>query len=75
MILLDHSHPGVSDKIFNLEMIWIDVIYTDQKGIKISKDGSWRKLVYNEKESRFECYNKMRRLRVLGNILYILLTN
>ena len=62
MILLDHSHPGVSDKIFDLEMIWVDVIYTDEKGIKISKDGSCRMFVYNEKESRFEYYNRMRRL-------------
>ena len=25
-------------------MIWVDVIYTDEKGIKISKDGSWKYL-------------------------------
>lgn len=40
--LIDHSKIG--DKIYEIERIWADVIFTDQKGIKINKDGSWKML-------------------------------
>ena len=46
--LMDHSHVG--DKIYEIDGIWVDLIYTDQKGIKINKDGSWRKLKLDEEE-------------------------
>ncbi len=50
--LIDHSHLG--DKIFGIKTIWIDIKYRDQKGIKVNKDGSTRKLEYNEKEGGYE---------------------
>ena len=43
---MDHSH--LDDKIYEIERIWIDIIYRDQKGIKVNKDGSWRGLMLNE---------------------------
>ena len=27
------------EKIFNINMIWVDVIYRDQKGMEINRDG------------------------------------
>ncbi|MEP6950563.1 MAG: hypothetical protein ABI863_14860 [Ginsengibacter sp.] len=52
--LIDHSHGRLSEKIVDIEMIWVDVIYADQKGIKVNKDGSCRRLEYNEKEGGYE---------------------
>ena len=51
--LIDHSNLGnklsdferIGDKIYDIDCIWVDVIYRDQKGIKINKDGSGRKLL------------------------------
>ena len=53
--LINHSNlkPGnnifdferLGDKIYDLERIWVDVEYKDQKGIKINGDGSSRKLL------------------------------
>jgi hypothetical protein len=40
--LIDHSKIG--DKIYQMERIWADVIFIEQKGIKINKNGSWRML-------------------------------
>jgi hypothetical protein len=40
--LIDHSEVG--DKIYEIERIWADVIFIDQKGIKINKDGIWKML-------------------------------
>ncbi len=40
--LMDHSRIG--DKIFNIDMIWGNIILTDQKGIKVKKDGLSRLL-------------------------------
>jgi len=37
-------HSSLYDKVFELDMIWINIIYTDQKGIKIRKDGSSTRL-------------------------------
>ncbi len=36
--LMDHSYIG--DKIYGIDSIWVDVIFADQKGIKINEDGS-----------------------------------
>ena len=33
-------------------MIWLDVIYTDEQGIKISKDGCWKYLDTTMKRKR-----------------------
>lgn len=40
--LMDHSEPRLKDKIYTLQTIWVDVIYTDQKAIEINKNGSSR---------------------------------
>ena len=45
--LMDHSRMG--DKIFDIERIWVDIIFTDQKGIKIKRDGQSRVLRYDNK--------------------------
>lgn len=45
--LMDHSMPRLGEKILKTERIWADMIYSDQKGIKINENGSWRKLVYD----------------------------
>lgn len=41
-------HSRIYEKVFELDMIWIDIIYTNQKGMKIRKDGNSTRLkVYN----------------------------
>ncbi len=41
-------HSRIYEKVFELDMIWIDIIYTDQKGMGIRKDGNSTRLkVYN----------------------------
>ena len=52
--LIDHSQPRLRENIIYLETIWVDIIYKDQKGIKINDDGSSRMLVWNEEERGFE---------------------
>lgn len=37
----------IDEKVFELDMIWIDIIYTDQKGMKIRKDGSSTRLKFD----------------------------
>ena len=49
--LMDHSRMG--DKIFDIERIWVDIIFTDQKGIKVKKDGQSRVLRYDKKNGGF----------------------
>ena len=55
--LIDHSNNGknlsdfkrIGDKIYDIDCIWVDVEYKDQKGIKINEDGSSRKLLLDRK--------------------------
>lgn len=37
---MDHSGLYTKNKIFKLDGIWADVVFTNQKAIKINKDGS-----------------------------------
>ena len=43
--LMGHSEPRLWDKIYTLQTIWVDVIYTDQKEVEIGKNGAKIKAV------------------------------
>jgi len=49
--LMDHSMPRLGEKVLIIERIWADMIYSDQKGIKVNENGSWRGLVMAEEGS------------------------
>jgi hypothetical protein len=49
--LMDHSR--MSDKIFDIDMIWADITVKDQKGIKIKRDGQSRVLRHDKKRGGF----------------------
>ncbi len=52
--LIDHSDFWQNDKIFQLERIWANVIYSNHKGMKVNKDGTCKNLDYNYSKSEFE---------------------
>lgn len=46
-------HSRIYEKVFELDTIWIDIVCTDQKGIKITKDGSSKNMkFYNFKKDK-----------------------
>jgi hypothetical protein len=49
--VLYHSRMG--DKIFDIDMIWTDIIVKDQKGIKIKRDRQSRVLLHDKKRGGF----------------------
>ena len=52
--LLDHSGLYTEPQVFSITMIWVDIVFTNQKGMKINVDGTGNLLVLNEKEKYFE---------------------
>lgn len=52
--LLDHSCLQATQQVFSITRIWVDIVFTNQKGMKINVDGTSNLLVLNEKEKHFE---------------------
>lgn len=49
-----YFHSSLGRKIFEIENIWIETAFRDQKGIKLENDGRGKRMRWNEKKRTFE---------------------
>lgn len=51
--LFDHTDPHMRYNIYNIDRIWIDVTFTDQKALQMNPDGTCRQLFWSAEEHDF----------------------
>lgn len=46
-------HSRLINKVFDIRMVWVDIIVSDQKLIKVKKNGQYSTMYYDEKKREF----------------------